>query len=94
MCRQVDQHVVKWEITCEGLDCLSLRTEGSACSQNFIFDGKYTVDPELAFACFVISDSLRVIYHTRQQTWPCLALEITFYLSITPAVLWAWRWRG
>lgn len=70
MCRQVDQHaVVKWEITCESLDCLSLRTEGSACSQNFIVDGKYTVVPELAFAhFFVISDILRVIYHTRQQT--------------------------
>lgn len=31
-----DQDVAKWDITCQGLDCLSLRIEGYACSQNFI----------------------------------------------------------
>lgn len=91
MCRQVDQHAAKWEITCEGLDCSSLRT--AAAKTSFLMANILWFQSWSSLV-IVISDILGVIYHTRQQTWPCLALEITFYLSIISAVLWAWRHRG
>lgn len=85
-CREVrDQDVAKWDITCQGWDCLSLRIEGYACSQNFILMASTLQSHSWPLPVSVISDILRALYHMRQQTWPCLTsgtTEVSHYCSI------------